>query len=165
MADPLAIYLNDHLAASVAALRMMETLAAQADGSPLAEKLRTLRAEVSEEQRLLRALLERIDASENRLTQAAAWMTEKVGEGKLALAGRAHPALALLQGLESLALGLQGKLALYRVLGDLELRDSRLAGPAYAALEARTVAQHAMVEHERIAAARAALGVAAAERA
>jgi hypothetical protein len=151
--DPLAIYLEDHLAGSVAALRLMEELAELERGTALESRLRGLHAEVSEEQQGLRGLLARIDASPSTLKQAAAWISEKVGEGKLALLGRNHPALARLQGLESLVLGLQGKLSLYRILADLAPRDARLDAD-YPGLAERTVAQQAMVEAERRAAGR-----------
>ncbi len=156
--DALGVYLNDHLAGSVAALDMMKELAEQERGRPLEETLLTLWAEVGEEQTVLRELAGRIDAGENPLKQATAWVTAKVGQGKLAIAARTHPALATLQGLESLTLGLQGKLGLYRVLGEIAQRDPRLGGYQFAVLEARTVAQQAMVERERMAAARAAFG-------
>jgi hypothetical protein len=71
---------------------------------------------------------------------------------------RADPALARLEGLESLALGLQGKLALYRALEDVAPGEPRLSGHPFAALQARTLIQYAMVEQERMAAARAAFG-------
>jgi hypothetical protein len=153
--EPLAVYLEDHLAGSVAALRLMEELADRHRGQPVEPKLRQLHAEVSEEQRGLRDLLARIEAGPSPIKQAAAWLSEKVGEGKLALASRHHPALATLQGLESLLLGLEGKLALYRVLSRLAPADQRIGGD-FAALADRTVAQQAMVEAERLTAAAAA---------
>jgi hypothetical protein len=162
-ADPLAVYLNDHLAASVVALNMMEELAAHEHGQALEEKLLALRAEVEEEQQMLRDLLARIDAGESRLKQAAAWLTEKVGQGKLAVAARVHPSLATLQGLEALALGLEGKLCLYRVLGEIAPHDPRLSEVRPAALVARTIIQQSMIERERLAAARAAFGAPQAE--
>ena len=150
--EPLAVYLDDHLAGSVAALRMMEELADRHRGQPLEPKLRQLHAEVSQEQRGLRDLLARIEADPSTIKQAAAWISEKVGEGKLALVARHHPALATLQGLEALVLGLQGKLALYRVLTRLASRDPRIGGD-FAALADRTIAQQAVVEAERLVAA------------
>jgi hypothetical protein len=156
MTDPLSIYLSDHLAGSVAGISMMETLAQEAGASPLAAKLNRLAAEVREDQDLLRETLEHIDGHPNRLAQAAAWVSEKAGEGRLALSSRSHPALGLMQGLESVALGLRGKRAIFRVLAELAGVDPRLAGRPYAAREARTAAQEAMVEEERMAAARAA---------
>lgn len=152
-AEPLAVYLDDHLAGSVAALNLMEELAEIERGRPLEAKVRGLHSEVSEEQRGLRDLLGRIHGSPNPVKQAAAWLSEKVGEGKLALSARAHPALATMQALESLALGLQGKLALYRVLVELAPGDPRLEGD-FAALADRTRRQLAMIEDERVAAAR-----------
>lgn len=154
-AEPLAVYLDDHLAGSVAALKMMEELIQLESGRALEAKLRELHAEVLDEQRGVRDLLERIRSSPSPVKQAAAWLSEKVGEGRLALSARTHPALARMQALEALALGLQGKLALYRVLAELAPDDRRLHGD-FAALADRTTRQHAMVEHERLAAARAA---------
>jgi hypothetical protein len=156
--DALTHYLQDHLAGSVAALQLMETLADHERGRPLEAKLRTLHTEVSEEQATLREILARLGGSESRLKQVAAWLTEKMHVARLALAERSHPALARLDGLESLALGLQGKLALYRALGDLAPDEPRLGGYPFPALEARTLMQHAMVERERMTAAREALG-------
>jgi hypothetical protein len=152
--EPLAAYLNDHLTASVGALLLMDTLAERTERPALASRLRTLAGEVREDQQLLRETLERLRAGERRLAQAAAVLSEKVSEGRLALAARAHPALATLEGLESIALGLQGKLGLFRVLDDVAPHDPRLAGLPFAARAARTEAQHAMIERERLAAAR-----------
>lgn len=153
-AEPIAVYLNDHLAGAAAGLSMMDDLAHRTEGTALAAKLRNLAGEVREDQQLLRDVLRRIAATERRSAQAAAWVTEKVSEGRFALAARNHPALALLEGLESLALGLQGKLALFRVLADIGPHDPRLAGLPFAAHADRTAAQHAMIEAERRTAAR-----------
>jgi len=105
-------YLQDHLAGSVAALQLMETLADHERGLPLEQKLRGLHSEVTEEQERLEAILARLEGDESSLKRATAWLTEKLHRGRLALAERADPALARLEGLESLALRLQGKLGL-----------------------------------------------------
>ncbi len=160
-AEALAHYLQEHLAGSVAALQLMETLADHERGGPLEARLRGLHAEVSEEQDTLRDILARLDGGESRLKQVAGWLTEKAHVARLALAERAHPALVRLDGLESLALGLQGKLALYRALAAAAPGEPRLGGYPFTALEARTLLQHAMVERERMAAAMEAFGGAA----
>jgi len=157
--EPLAVYVNDHLAGSSAGLTMMDDLATRAEGTALEPKLRTLAAEVREDQQLLRDTLDRLAAGERRVAQAAAWLGEKVSEKRLALAARNHPALALLEGLESIALGLQGKLAVFRVLAELGPLDPRLAGLPYGARADRTAIQHGMIEAERRAAAREAFGI------
>ncbi len=157
--EPLAIYLNDHLAGSVAGLELIDTLIEHEQGRPVADRLRALRIDIEEDQETLRGILARIDPDEHKVKQAAAWLTEKVSRGKFALAARSHPALALLEGLESLGLGIQGKLALWYALAEVAPHEPRLAGYPYEALEARAVLQHAAVERERLDAARAALGV------
>ena len=151
-------YLQDHLAGSVAALQLMQTLADHERGSALEQKLRGLHYEVTEEQERLKAILARLESEESSLKRATAWLTEKLHRARLALAERVEPALARLEGLESLALGLQGKLALYKALEDVAANEPRLGGYPFAALQARTVIQHAMVEQERMAAARVAFG-------
>jgi hypothetical protein len=155
-AHALRRYLQDHLAGSVAALQLMATLADHERGLPLEQKLRVLHYEVTEEQERLKAILARLEGEESPLKRAAAWLTEKLHRGRLAFAERVDPGLARLEGLESLALGLQGKLALYRALEDVAPDEPRLGGYPFAALQARTLTQHAMVEQERMAAARAA---------
>ena len=155
-ADALKRYLQDHLAGSVAALQLMETLADHERGLPLEQKLRGLHYEVTEEQERLKAILARVEGEESPLKRAAAWLTEKLHRARLRLVERTDPSLARLEGLESLALGLQGKLALYRALEDVAAREPRLAGYPFAALQARTLIQHAMVEQERMAALRTA---------
>jgi hypothetical protein len=160
--DPLAVYLNDHLAGSVAALELIDTLAEQERGRPLEDKLRKLRPEIEQDQGTLRQILARIDAEEHRLKQAAAWVSEKVSQAKLTLATRAHPALATVEGLEALGLGIQGKLGMWFVLADLAPRDPRLAGYDYEALQTRANFQHAAVDRERVEAARVAFAASAA---
>lgn len=163
--DPLALYLNDHLAGSVAGLNLMDSLAAQTEGTALATRLRALADQVREDQQLVREVLDRLGAGERRLNQAAAWMTEKVSEGRLALTGRNHPALAVFEGLESIALGLQGKLALFRALAEIESHDTRLTGFPFAERAVRTATEHAMIEQERLAVAHEAFGSAPAAHA
>jgi hypothetical protein len=156
--DALAVYLNDHLAGSVAALELVESLAAHEEGGPLEQALLGLQQEIAQDQETLREILSRLDADASKLKRAAAWLTEKAGRARLALAAREHPALARLEGLESLALGIQGKAGLWRALAEAAAGEPRLAGYQFGTLEMRAVAQHAIVERERIAAAREALG-------
>ena len=75
-ADALRRYLQDHLAGSVAALQLMETLADHERGRPLEQKLRGLHYEVIEEQERLKAILARLDGEESSLKRATAWLTD-----------------------------------------------------------------------------------------
>jgi hypothetical protein len=142
----------------------MDDLAERVEGTPLARTLRSVATQAREDQQLVRDVLVRLATGERRAGQAAAWMTEKVREGHLALMARQHPALAVLEGLESLALGLQGKLAMFRLLTDLAPADPRLADLPFAARAERTVDEHAAIEAERLAAAREAFATTPADR-
>ena len=95
-AEPLALYLNHHLAGSIAGITLMDELAERVEGTTLASMLRTVAAQAREDQQLVREVLARLAAGERRAAQAAAWVTEKVSEGHLALMARQHPALGVL---------------------------------------------------------------------
>jgi hypothetical protein len=157
-ADPLAIYLNDHLAGSVVALELIETLCAHEQGRPRETTLASLAADIAHDQETLRAILARLGGDESRVKQAAAWLSEKLGRVKLALGAHDHAPLGMLEGLETLGLGIQGKAALWRALAAIAPEEPRLEGYQFSMLEARAVAQHDTVERERLAAVAAAFG-------
>ena len=152
------MYLNDHLAGSVAALELLDALVGRVHGTPAEQMLRTVRVEVAADQDMLRAVLDKVGGDESRLKQAAAWLSEKLGQAKLAVAGHQHPDLDVLEGLETLALGIQGKAALWRALGTVAAENPRLSSFQFSSLEARARAQYDQVEQARLSAARAALG-------
>ena len=154
--DRLATYLNDHLVGSVLALELVDHLMAQESGTPLGQALTQLRREIGADQDTLRDLLRRLGAGEGVLGKAAAWLTEKVSRIKLSPSGDTNRALALVEALETLALGIHGKLALWRALADVAGVDARLRGVDFARLERRAREQHDRVEGWRLDAARAA---------
>jgi hypothetical protein len=156
--DSLAVYLNDHLAGSVAAVELLDALVGRAHGTPAEQVLRTVRVEIVADQDVLRAVLDKVGGDESRLKQAAAWLGEKLGQAKLAVTGYRYADLDVLEGLESLALGIQGKAALWRALGVVSSANPELASFHFSSLEVRAQAQYDQVELARLAAARAALG-------
>jgi hypothetical protein len=157
-ADSLGVYLNDHLAGSVAALELLDALAGRLHGTPAEHLLRGVRVEAAADQEVLRAVLDQVGGDESRLKQAAAWLSEKLGQAKLAVAGHRHPDLDVLEGLETLALGIQGKAALWRALGVVAPGHPGLSSFQFSSLESRARAQYDRIEEARLAAARAALG-------
>jgi rubrerythrin len=153
----LRTYLNDHLAGSVAALELLDHLA---DLHPDAEHKRLftgLRAEVEEDQRVLQQLLEKVGGKESTVRKAAAWLTEKIGEAKLHLDDLGDGLLRVLEAIEALGLGIQGKLALWRALGAVADRVPQLQGVDFAGLEQRAIQQYQRVETQRLQTARVAL--------
>jgi len=153
----LRTYLNDHLAGSVAAVELLDHLA-DLHSDPEGKRFFTeLRAEVEEDQEVLQQLLETVGGKESAVRKAAAWLSEKVGQAKLQLDDLGNGQLRPLEAIEVLALGIQGKLALWRALAAVADRVPRLQGVDFRRLQQRAVQQHERVEARRVQAARVAL--------
>ena len=115
-ATGLTTYLNDHLAGSVIALELLDHLMEQHPAVGRGE-LAAIRAEIQEDQQLLRRILSDVGGDESPIRKAAAWLTEKLGQVKLKMDDRLPGELRAFEALEALALGIQGKLLLWRALG------------------------------------------------
>jgi hypothetical protein len=151
-------YLNDHLAASVAAIELVEHLAEISKGTEQERFFVTLRAEIDDDQKVVKQLLRDLGGKESKARKAVAWLTEKVGQAKLKLDDPGTGQLRLLEALEALALGIQGKLALWRALAVAADRVPRLRPLDLPRLESRAREQHDRVEIQRLRVARSAFG-------
>jgi hypothetical protein len=151
--ENLAIYLNDHLAGSVAAIELIEHLLGKAP--ELEAFLRELKTQIEADQQELKRLIARFGKEESTVRQAAAWLAEKGARIKLAMDGPADSALGKMQALEALYLGITGKRGLWRALsaalGAVESFDWEL-------LIRRAEVQREGVEERRLEAAQVALG-------
>jgi hypothetical protein len=117
-----------------------------------------LKQEIEEDQEIVKSLLRSGGGNESRLRKAAAWLAEKVGEAKLQLDDTGNGQLRLLEGLETLGLGIQGKLGLWRALRAASTPESELGALDLPRLERRALDQFARVEAQRLEAARDAFG-------
>src|SRR5687767_12494247 len=115
-AEVLTTYLNDHLAGSVAALELVRHLHETSKGTARERLFATLKTDIEEDQTVLQSLLQQVGGRESKVRRAAAWLGEKLGEAKLRIDDTGTGELELLEALETLALGIQGKLALWRAL-------------------------------------------------
>jgi hypothetical protein len=149
--ENLAIYLNDHLAGSVAALELLDYLADRDGAGAEPSFFRALRDEVAADQDVLRQLLEKFGAAESAARKAGAWLMEKVARLKLRVDGPAGSPMERMEALEALLLGITGKRALWLAL-DAAL--GALEGFDFAALTNRANEQIAAVEAKRLEAAR-----------
>lgn len=155
--EHLATYLNDHLAGSVVALELLEHLETEHAGKSLERFFADLRGDVAQDAEQLEALMERLGVARSRTRQASAWLSEKVAQVKLWVDDPHGGEFRLLQALEFLALGIEGKKSLWDTLAAVADDEPRLRGLDYARLTQRAAEQKATVERERIAAARRAL--------
>jgi hypothetical protein len=117
----------------------------------------SLKEEIEQDQQIVKSLLRSVGGNESKLRKAAAWVTEKVGEAKLELDDAGDGQLRLLEGLEALGLGIQGKLGLWRALRAASTHEE-LDALDLPRLERRALDQFARVEEHRLQVARAVFG-------
>jgi hypothetical protein len=156
--DALARYLNDHLAGSVVALGLLEHLAADRAGTPDEAVLAGVRADIEADRAVLLELMSGLDVAPSQPRQATGWLVEKVGELKLRLDDSDDGALRRLEGLETVALGIEGKRALWHALAAAAETAPELPRLDYPELVHRADAQRQIVEGLRLQAAREAFG-------
>jgi hypothetical protein len=158
MADKdIATYLNDHLAGSAVALELLEHLEAAYVGTDVGQLAAELRADVAMDRQELEKLMSRLHVGESRTRKAMAWLTEKVTEIKLRLEDPAGGALHLLEALEALSLGIEGKRSLWLALAAAAKDSPAFRVTDYEALVRRAEEQRRRVEAARLEAARRAL--------
>lgn len=152
MSDPLATYLHDHLAGSRVAIDLLGFMRDQHKGEPIGQFASELLAEIEKDRDVLKGLIQKLGASRSAVKEMLAWVGEKAARVKLHR--KVGKDLGTLQVLETLALGVLGKRALWDALAAAASRDIRLMGPDYQQLAARAQAQHDQVEERRLEAAR-----------
>jgi hypothetical protein len=153
--DPLAIYLNDHLAGSTAGVELARRAASNNASNEYGRVLSDIAREIEEDRAMLEALMDRLGVGRDRVKSAAAWMAEKAGRLKPNGHLLSYSPLSRLEELEILLLGVSGKLAMWRAL-DHALHE-RLGGIELPELEARAESQRSRLEALRLQAAREAL--------
>jgi hypothetical protein len=123
----------------------------------LADFLAALRADIRDDQRVLQELMDRLGVTASPVRRAAAWVAEKAVRVKLGLDGDAGGDLRLLEAIEAVAVGVEGKRSLWVALSATSETVPELRGPDYGALERRAAEQRQRIEPVRLNAARAAL--------
>ena len=154
MSDALTTYLNDHLAGSVAAIELLDTLIEHAKLADVRDTLVGLRTEIQADQETLRGILEGVGGQVSAIRRAGAWLGEKAGRLKLLADDPSTGTLARLESFEMLALGILGKASLWRALAAVQPERPDLGALDFAALEQRARDQHAVAERLRLESAR-----------
>jgi hypothetical protein len=155
MSDPLATYLEDHLAGANAGIELLEFMRDENETEPLGLFLETLRHEIEADRQTLQELADRVGHGLKKLKEATAWLAEKVGRTKLGKLSKGE--IGTFEALEALALGILGKRSLWKALAEAAPNDPRLAGMDFETLIERAESQHASVEEKRLELARRAL--------
>ena len=155
--DHIAIYLNDHLAGSVAAVELLDQLQEDHSGTPLEGFFTELRTDIEADRQELESLMERLNVTESRTRKASAWLAGKFAEPKLRLDDPSGGELRLFESLEALSLGIEGKRSLWRALATAAEQTPALQLLDYGRLTQRAEEQRARVESKRLEAGKKAL--------
>jgi hypothetical protein len=159
MADTQAldVYMNDHLAGSAAAVELVERIRDNNEGTDLARAMDSLLGDIEADQATLAAIMESLGVVPSSPKQAAGKVLETLSRFRLNERVTGSAEVSQLMELETLSLGIEGKLALWRSLGEVTGSLTGLGAFDLPTLAARAVSQRAVVEPFRLEAARAAL--------
>jgi hypothetical protein len=152
----LGIYLNDHLAGSVVGGNLARRIARQNEGNEYGRKVDEIAREIDEDQATLRGLMDGAGVRQKQLRLVAARITELATRLKRNGQLIGYSPLSRVLELEGLAMGITGKLELWRSLQAVE-DGAELGGIDFASLAARAADQRDRVEELRVNAAREAL--------
>lgn len=150
----LRIYLNDHLAGSVAGRELAKRCLSNNRGNALGRYLEELLPQIEEDASVLESLLDRLGEPKDRVKPALAWAAEKVGRLKLNGQLTGYSSLSRVLEVEGLSLGVEGKLSLWETLKELAPSQPRLSGYDFDAMIERAVHQREMLEEHRREAAK-----------
>jgi hypothetical protein len=145
--EGLHLYLNDHLAGSVAAIEMVDNLIEHHPEDRFGKFFHDLRNEIHADQEKLRDLIQKVGAEESTIRKAGGWLAEKFGRAKF---GDTGDSVELLQAVEGLALGITGKSLLWRSLEAVAPNFPELQGSDFGQLEKRAQDQFGRVEDLRM---------------
>jgi hypothetical protein len=152
--DRLSIYLNDHLMGSTTGVRIARDLASR-DATPVFDELAQ---EIAEDRQTLLELMDRFGVREDHVKVVLGWVAERATQLKFRGELRGYTPLSLLEEVETLSLGVEGKLAMWEALRRTQAGDPRLGPIDFDALIERASSQRARLEQQRMSAAEAAFG-------
>jgi hypothetical protein len=139
---------------SVAAVQLLDHLVLANAAKPHETFFIALRREVCEDQMALEKMLHDLHGTEGLMRSAAAFVGEKLSRAKLLVEDPSGSRLAYFEKLEALALGIEGKRALWRALDAVASDTPTLQDVDFDRLNQRAEAQRKRVEAVRIEAAR-----------
>ena len=157
---PLSIYLQDHLAGSTAGVNLARRFVKGNAGTPAARTLAEVGSEIEADRDALLRIMAALGIPASRTKNALAWVAERLSRLKPNGRMRGEPMLQRLHQLETLVMGITGKLALWESLREAP-QVASLADVDLDDLAGRARSQRERVEVERVAFARAVLAPAA----
>lgn len=150
MSEALETYLNDHLGGATLGAEHARLIEEQSAGTPLGEVMARLAPEIEADRDELKALMQRVGADESAVKKAGAWIAQQAGRPKFTGATSGDKPLGIFLALETLSLGVAGKLSMWEALSLVEAEHPPLAEIGLARLIDRAKEQRATLEAERL---------------
>lgn len=150
MDDELQRYLNDHLGGSAGAVDLIRSLAERGGESIDRLFFEELESKVEHDREQLKELIARLGGSSSDLLEAAGNLTAKAGKLKLEWEGFEPGSLGMMEALEILSLGIEGKRLLWVLLAKLAPSIPEWREIDFAWLEREAAEQRDAVEERRL---------------
>lgn len=139
----LAIYLNDHLAGAALGVELCRRLrSSNSEESELGQPLAELCEEIEVDRETLVGLMDQLGIRRSVVKPAAAWMAEKLGRFKLNGQLTGYSPLSRLVEIEVLAIGITGKMQMWRAL-------ERTLGASQSGFDFGQLAERAIRQRDR----------------
>ena len=151
--EVLGTYLNDHLGGANAGVEMARRLRDRAQDGPDEAELNRLCAEIEQDREELKALIDTLGEVGHPIKEVAGWVAGKVHRLGVATAITGDAQLSMLLETEALALGIDGKHALWHALVKVQHLYPQLGGIDLARLIERAAEQRKRIETIRLDAA------------
>src|SRR5262249_54023608 len=153
----LTTYLNDHLAGAVAGSELANQIGSEYADTSFGPFLTELANEIEQDKATLEGLMQRLGITPSPIKQLAGWVGEKLSRLKLSETMTTDQDLKRLLEFETLSLGIEGKLAMWRALIEVSQSHPELAATDLKTLAKRAESQRATLEDHRIQIVRQAL--------
>jgi hypothetical protein len=157
VATPLHVYLNDHRSGAMMGVDLARKLRSRFEGTDRGPFFTQLAADVEADLGTLDALMASLHVHPNVVKHAGGWVAEKASRLKLKSWFNGCPRLTVMLEIEVLALGVEGKQAMWRALQAVADTTPEFQAVALDELIARAVAQRDGLERERLTEARSVL--------
>jgi hypothetical protein len=154
--EPLHVYLNDHLAGATAGVELVKTAAENHDGE-LGEFFAQLADEITADYNTLTSLMDQMDAHASGAKEVLAKAGSVVSEAKFSGESMDDPEFGTFLTLETLSIGVEGKLCMWKALKVVEDSAPELAAANIDTLIERAQSQRDKLESKRLEVASAAL--------
>jgi hypothetical protein len=153
----LTAYLNDHLTGAATVINLLHDLERTYRGKAMEPFLVKLRGDIIADRLTLEGVMQRSHVEKRTSRTFTTWLIEKLSRRKLRMHDKKDGPLHLLEALEFVEVGIEGKRELWRSLAATGERSLSSEAPDFEQLIQRAREQHDRVENVRLETAKLAL--------